>query len=273
MPKIFKQEHVNKTSGTVRIPDAVFEIPVYDAEEAAKITDRPVVTKEMYRQIVESVRSDMYGTLDKKKLIINKQCDDMLNKARAEADEIVNNARIMAERITDAAKSDADSIKLDAYDIGKREGIEENAELLNDLSDKILSSLNQIKADEEEYFEKYEAGLRSLALEMTEKIICQKMEDDDLFMYNVIKSAVKSLRDVSWVRAEVSDQLSGYIDSLENELSSSGHRVELVIRENVPKDTCVLNHSDGVVIATLSEQLHNLREFVQKFDKDESNEN
>ncbi|MGN0620654.1 MAG: hypothetical protein ACI4I9_02200 [Porcipelethomonas sp.] len=273
MRKIFKQEHVNKTSGTVIIPDAVFEIPVFDSAEEAGVTDRPIVTREMYNQIEETVRAEIYGKLDAEKLEVQKQCDEMLSKAQADADEIIRNARTKADQITDSARSEADNIKLEAYNTGKRQGLEEKSEMLAELSKNISDSLTEIKSDENEYFEKYAVELKHLAVEMAEKIICQRIEDDDLFMYNIVKSAVKSLRDVPWVKVEIAGRLLGYIDSLEEELSYGGHRVEFIVRENVPNDICVLNHSNGVVIATLSEQLKNLKEFIQNIDKGGNDEN
>ena len=109
-------------------------------------------------------------------------------------------------------------------------------------------------------------------MDICEKLICQKVESDDMVMYGVIKDAVRYVRDTKWVKAEVSKELSGYLDSLEKELKQAGQNVEFIFAEGVPKDTCILNTSNGMVVATLSQQIKNMREFLNSLDKVEQDE-
>ena len=92
------------------------------------------------------------------------------------------------------------------------------SELIENLSQYLSQSIEQLKRDEYEYFEEYAVQLKYIAVEIAEKIIYQKISDDDMTMYKLVKNAVRSVRDVPWVKAEVSEQLSGYADSLEKEL-------------------------------------------------------
>ena len=91
-------------------------------------------------------------------------------------------------------------------------------------------------------------------------------------MYGVVKDAVRYARDAKWVKTEVSAELAGYVDSLEQELHLSGQNIDFIFSEGISKDTCILNTSDGLIDASVTEQLKNLREFINTLDKGDSDE-
>lgn len=269
MRKIFKSEELRKDNRIVQIPDIEFEIHNEDSDDKAQ---EQVVTQELYDKVLADVRNEYSGEIGRKKLIAKQECSRMLHNARKEAEKIVSDAQNEKESIINEAKALSEQIKAEAYEEGRKSGLTEKSDLLENLSHHISQSIEEIKSEENQYFETYSKELRRLAIEISEKVIFQKIEEDDMLMYNIIKGAVKSVRDAKWIKANVSAQLSGYIDSLEKELSDSGMNVEFVLSENSPKDTCVLNTSNGVVVATLSEQLANLKDFIGKMDKGDGNE-
>ena len=128
-------------------------------------------------------------------------------------------------------RAESEQLKTNAYGEGLRKGISEKSELIENLSQYLSQSIEQLKRDEYEYFEEYAVQLKYIAVEIAEKIIYQKISDDDMTMYKLVKNAVRSVRDVPWVKAEVSEQLSGYADSLEKELCEGGQNVEISINE------------------------------------------
>lgn len=265
MRKVFKPENIIKNDRIVRIPDIEFkQEPVKSEEENGEPT---ILTEEVYENIKEQMREELAGELGKKKLSAAHDRDVMLNKAKRESQKLIDDANISRRQILDEANSAAELIKKNAYEEGLKKGIADKTEMLENLAHYISHSIEQLKHDETEYFEEYEKQLKYTAMEMTEKIIHQKIQDDDMTMYNLLKNAIKSVRDASWIKAEVSQKLSGYADDLEKELSDIGINAEITINEEAPDDTCVLNTSDGYVVATVSQQLENLREFIGRQDK------
>lgn len=265
MRKVFKPSNIIKSDRVVRIPDIEFKQELVTAEEE---TGEPtILTEEVYENIKDQMREELAGELGKKKLSAAHERDVMLNKARKEAQQMVDDANVSRRQILDEANSAAELIKKNAYEEGLKKGIADKTELLENLAHYISHSIEQMKHDETEYFEEYEKQLKYVASEMAEKIIYQKIQDDDMTMYTLLKNAIKTVRDASWIKAEVSEKLSGYADSLEQELSDIGINAEITINENVPDDTCVLNTSDGYVVATVSQQLENLKEFISRQDK------
>lgn len=266
MRKVFKPENIFKSDRAVKIPDVEF-IPEPIKTDGEETEEKQVLTEEVYEEIKTKMRDELAGELGRKKLSAAHERDVMMNKAKKEAQKILDDANVSRRQILDDASASAETIKQNAYNEGLKKGIADKSELLENLAHYISHSIEQMKKDEEEYFKEYEKQLKYVALEMAEKIIYQKIQEDEMTMYTLVKNAVKTVRGADWIKVETSQKLSGYADSLEKELADSGIEIELSINETVPEDTCVINTSEGVVIATISEQLSNMKEYISRQDK------
>lgn len=249
-------------------PAATAEKP----KKAPKKPAEPVVTEELKAEITAKLKKDLIGELSRKKIRAQRECDKLLMEAKNEAEAIMAAAKQQKEQLLYDAQTQASKLKEDAYNEGLKKGFEEKKQLLDNLAIYISNSIEEIKKERNSFFTDYEKELKNLAVDICEKVICQKVESDDMVMYGVIKDAVRYVRDTKWVKAEVAKELEGYLMSLEAELKQSGQNVEFIFAEGVPKDTCILNTSNGMVVATLSEQIKNLREFMASLDKVEQDE-
>ncbi len=274
MRKIFKPDDIRRDKKIVKIPDIEFEIetPEEDSETNEEVQKeesqtQPALTQELREQIAAEIREELVGELGRKKLNAQKECNMLLRDAKNEAGVIIAQANAEKERILSEANAKAQQTAAAAYEEGSYKGFKEKTALLDNLALYISHSIEEIKREKNQFFAEYAKELKHLSIEICEKVISQKIEDDDMIMYGVIKNAVRYARDTKWIKADVSSQLSGYIDSLEKELQESGQNVEFILSESVPRDTCILNTSDGVIVATLSEQLKNLRDFLNTIDK------
>lgn len=279
MRKIIKPEDIRRDKKVVKIPDVEFEVEVFDEnpeasdENLAEASKETVVTQELREQITGEIRDELAGELGRRKIKAQKECDMLIRDAKNEAGVIVAQANSEKERILNEARIQAQQITAEAYEEGAKNGFKEKTALLDNLALYISHSIEEIKKEKNQFFKEYAKELKHLSVEICEKVISQKVEEDDMIMYGVIKNAIRYARDTKWIKADVSSQLSGYIDSLEKELHDSGQNVEFILSESVPKDTCILNTSDGLVVATLSEQIKNLREFINTIDKGDTDEN
>lgn len=279
MRKIFKPEDIRRDKKVVKIPDIEFEIEMPDEaletdeeNQSGEANEQTVLTQELREQIAAEIREELAGELGRKKINVQKECTMLLRDAKKDAEVIIAQANAEKERILSEANAKAQQTASEAYSEGSYKGFKEKTALLDNLALYISHSIEEIKREKNQFFEEYAKELKHLSIDICEKIISQKIEDDDMIMYGVIKDAVRYARNTTWIKADVSSKLSGYIDSLEKELQESGQNVEFILSENVPKDTCILNTSDGVIVATLSEQIKNLREFINTIDKGGSDE-
>ncbi|MBQ3566545.1 MAG: hypothetical protein IJA12_05135, partial [Oscillospiraceae bacterium] len=281
--RIFKPEFIRSDKRVVKIPDIEFEPeplpqePESDEENAEgeavpEEVKPPVLTEELREQIAAEIREELAGELGRKKIAAQKECSVILRDAKNEAEVILAQANAERERIMAEASVTAQQLRTDAYNEGAKSGFEDKKTLLENLALYISHSIEEIKKERNQFFEEYAKQLKYLSVDICEKIISHKIEEDDMVMYGVIKDALRYVRDTKWVKAEVSAELSGYVDSLEKELQAQGQNVEFIFSQNIPKDTCILNTSNGLVDATISEQLKNLREFIDSLDKGDSDE-
>lgn len=262
MRKVFKPDKIIKNNKIVRIPDVEFKPEPKDSD------GEPVIlTDEVYREIEEKMRDKLAGELGRQKLSAAHERDLILSKAKSEAQHIIDDAKVSRRHILEEADSSAVDIKSKAYQDGLKKGIEDKTEQLESLAGYISQNIEQLKNAQDEYFREYEKQIKYIAVEIAEKIIYQKIQEDDMAMYSLVKNAVKSVRDSSWIKAEVSEKLNGYADSLEKELADFGIKAEISVSADVPDDTCVLNTSEGIVVATVSQQLENLKEFISRQDR------
>ncbi len=241
-------------------------------EQAPVPTIQTVLTEELREELKEEIRQELLGELGRKKISAQKEISIMQRDAKMESEAIIAQAHAEKEQMLSDASEKASQILSEAYQEGIKKGFEEKKTLLDNLAIYISNSIEEIKRERNEFFEAYAKELKVLAIDICEKIISHKIDEDDMIMYGVIKDAVRYVRDTKWVKAEVSRELSGYVDSLEAELKTSGQNVEFIFSDGIPKDSVIMNTSNGLVVATVSEQIKNLREFIVMLDKGDSDE-
>lgn len=247
------------------IPDVVFEPePIPLTDENGEPT---VLTEELYQRIKNELRAELTEEIGKKKLSAVHECDMLIAKAKKDAKKLMDDALVNRKGIIDEANLSARQIKKEAYDEGLKKGITEKSKLLEELAALISQGMEQLKRDEDAYFEEYAIQLKHIAAQIAENVIYYKIQDDDMIMYNLVKNAIRSVRDASWIKVEVSKKLLGYADSLEKELMDSGIKAEITINDNAPDDSCVLNTSDGFIVASVSQQMENLKDYINRQEK------
>ncbi len=270
MHRIFKSENVIKIEEAVKIPDCVISIPTKSLPEP-KNEDNT----EKYDHILEQMKKDneKYLQAEREKLLIEK--DAILKQAEMEASAIKENAKKEYDECINQAHKKSDEICKNAYDDGFRKGIEAKADELNSYMSKLENLLEELKSSQEEYFNIYSKELKSLAIDIAEKIVCQKLDEDDKMIFSMVKSAIKSIRDAKWIKVEISDKLKNIASTLENSLSEGrpSQNIEVELRRDAPKGTCVVHTAEGVIVASVLTQIENIREYFSKYkDSDEEYE-
>ena len=183
MHRVFKPGEIRRGIGSVKIPDIEFEIEESseDDENDAKKKEQ-ALTEELYKKITEEVKNEYAGEIGRKKIIAQQKCDVMLRDAKNESEKIISDAKAESERIINDANSMSEKIKQDAYNEGRNAGLSEKSELLEHLAHYISQSVEEIKSEHEKFCEEYSNELKHLAVSICEKIIAQKIEEDDLLM-------------------------------------------------------------------------------------------
>lgn len=134
-------------------------------------------------------------------------------------------------------------------------------ECLNDVD----KSLQKMSSDLNSCLQKYFDELKFLAIDIAEKMILEKISEDDLILKKLVLQSVVDAKSAAWQKIELSDQLVSLIDSLKAELSKAEYGENATLKP-VPaaKDVCRIVTKDGITDATISVQADNLRAMFEE---------
>ncbi|MDO5560085.1 MAG: FliH/SctL family protein [Oscillospiraceae bacterium] len=237
MGRIIKKQEISKSDQPVIIPDYT------QHPDSAK-------TAQMSCQTDTYIQSPDAGQLLED---ASRQCGLMISQAEKKTEEIYKKA----------------------YNTGYQEGTAARNDILCRGLNSIEKTLAQIKKEQEEYFDIYAKELRGLAVDVAEKLVCKKLDDDDKMLFSLVQRAIRSIRDAQWIKVEVSDKLRESAAQLEKELSDAkeDQRVEVELRRDADKGTCVIHTAEGVIVASVLTQLQNIRKYFNEFtDEDDEYE-
>ena len=114
--------------------------------------------------------NDNSGEIGRRRLKAAHERDVIIHNARLEAQKILSEAEEEKSRILEEARAESEQLKTNAYGEGLRKGISEKSELIENLSQYLSQSIEQLKRDEYEYFEEYAVQLKYIAVEIAEKM-------------------------------------------------------------------------------------------------------
>lgn len=294
MRRIFRSDEFCFCDEPVEAPDISFGTPEpVPAEEVAPTPDPPkeaagqpesasvpvvpavdliALESELREQLTEeltvSIRAQLEEELTHKQQQQEAEFAAQAQQAKDEADAIRAAAREESEWLVADAQAQADSIRQAAHDAGYAEGVEQKMEEVSRCFADIAAEIEQIKQDQLGFQEDYARELRELALEICEKLLCTKLDRDDSLLLGLVRRAVKPIREAGWIKIDVSDKLGDYAAVLEKMIAQTrpSQKIEVEMRRDAPKGTCVIQTADGVVVASVLTQLANIRAYLEEFE-------
>lgn len=279
MSRIFRSEEVIKIAEAVKIPDCVVRSEPHSLPESTLIADdtefedETVLSDENMDEYdsEEEPVSEMYES-ELEKLQIEREA--IIKQAQTEAAQIIAEARAESQQMIDDAAEQARTVMASAMEDGYREGVQAKQEEIENCMLEINKYLSELKINQEDFFDDYASELKFMALEIAEKIVAQKLECDERIIIPLVRSAVKTLREVNWIKVEVSDKLRDVAAELETVLSEakSSQSIEVELRRDADPGTCVVHTAEGVIVASVLTQIENIREYFGQYNK-ESEEN
>lgn len=282
MSRIFKAEDVVRMAEAVKIPDCV--IRVLPDKVTQPVLDEIFDSTEETSEIISSDEPDSLdeaSVINEDTISVEEQRDRIfiereaiIKQAELEAEKILEKAREEGNQIKNKAQSDADEITKEARKKGYNEGILEKIKEIEECIGQIDSLFKEIKSEQDSYFDECADELKFLSLEIAEKLISQKLEEDSMLILPMVKSAVKSLRDVNWIKVEVSDRLKNITSELEKALKEvkPAATIEVESRRSAPIGTCVVHTAEGVVVASVLTQIENIHKYFSEYKDSEGDE-
>ncbi len=174
------------------------------------------------------------------------------------------------EELEEIYRPEIDAIKTDAmnkayYDAlnKKKAEIEKCIKNVNDQLDLMVNM--QI-----DYFEKFSVELKYLAIEIAQKMISAKIDEDDMTLNRLVLQTVNASKSSPWLKVEISEHLVGLVDALKEELRNADEYCRMeVAPKAVPDDTVRVTGETGTIDASIATQAENLREAFRNAEEEE----
>lgn len=216
----------------------------------------------------------------------NNEYDQILDIAKKQAKDIVKNAILEAgtikESVTRDAKEQIEKIKKDAYEEGYKlgemeghsqgqksgyeEGFQKGYSEGKEESNLLIEQANDIKRgyleEKEKTLNSIEKDVVNLVSSIVEKILNQKLEDDETIV-NLVLKGLESLNSKDDIRIRVSKEDFEKVNDSKDKILSKVSLIENLkvdIDSNFKKGDCIIESSKGNVDVSIDTQIKNVEE-------------
>jgi flagellar assembly protein FliH len=202
------------------------------------------------------------------------QIEEMLIKAQGEAEQILKQSKLQAQAIKDQILLEKEAWiqeKIEISEIAKQEGFAEGFKEGKDQGyleyQESLSFAKEVvqrsKEDYEQHIESAEKTILCLGIKVAEKIIGQKLEENESFYLSIVKRALKEARDYTEIQLHVNPIHYGYILSQKEDLLAVFPKeVDIYIYpdEDLSKECCIIESANGRIEASIDSQLEEVKQ-------------
>lgn len=241
LSKVIKPFHLVSSDEVVQIPDAPLPLQEEQEEQFPESSETRLVTEEQIRQTIEK---------------------NALEKANEVSHKVLQSARQEREKILAQAQEDAKRIRTEAQQSAYQDVLNEKHQQIDECISRVNFLLEDLQKRQQSFLQQYEDGLFSIALEIAEKVVRTSIPQHEELMVPLVREAVSTVKNADWIGVEVSDQLPGLVETLKQELAA--WKSIQVSGAGLPVDGCLVNTPDGVVDASASVQLENLKILFEK---------
>ncbi len=209
-----------------------------------------------------------------------REAEEILDKARAEADAILESARTSANREAEALceqmreKGYQEGFaegRQAGYEAGQELGLEEGRAQLRAQQEQVLNDVEhffQEAANQRDMmFVRAQDQMRDLALTVAEKILRISLQSSGEIVARMVQHAVEKLKRREWVRVYISKGEVQRCVQADPELAAAltglSDHVKIVPMESDDPGACIIEMPDEIIDASASTQMDNIRELLQ----------
>jgi len=245
--KVLKSQDVNISQITLAIADT------FRRKELPEGLTQPE-TEEQETEIAE--------------MIMGNDCEAQLEEQlELKSQAIINKANQEAALIIQKAQQEAALLKNQAYELGYLQGSEYKINEIHDCIAALDEGFRSLEISLDERMNNYEKNMHLLAIEIASKILHKNLAKNDLAMLELTKHAVGLVKSSPWIEVTLSNKLHKHLKFIEKELKVIAANSEMRINfQEVPADTCIVESLEGIIDASLSTQINNLKLLYQQID-------
>lgn len=194
-------------------------------------------------------------------------------EAEAEAKAIIQKSKDEANQFRTQAGEDAkiemENARQSGYAEGKQQAIDEvNAQFDFEIG-QVKNLVNEIEVYKSDFIKKHDEVMKKTIIQIVEKIVNEKVEQDDKIFLSIYKKAVEDLSRQDWIKVSVAKKDFELATSSKDEMlsmlkGSPAFTVEVL--RDAAEGTCVIETNTGVADASVDTQLERVKETILQAD-------
>ncbi|MBQ6006209.1 MAG: flagellar assembly protein FliH [Selenomonadaceae bacterium] len=248
---------------------------IEEIEQKLKQTDETL--HEAHKEKAQSTQ------LKKQAEEIKQQAEDFKKQSEKQSQEILDKATAEAEKIVEETKQEAEEllekVQKEGYDAGYKDGKEQGikdgkekiedelAEIVRQANDKAQKTIRDAKEQTAEYFIRAEDDIVKVVMMAIEKILPQHFLDVPQVILPVVREAIKHVRDQKEVKVHVDPDSYDLVlmarAEFQSMLTDGTAIIEVISDEALKPGDCVIETPNGGVDARLSTQLGLMKNAVE----------
>ena len=143
------------------------------------------------------------------------------------------------------------------------------AELRECVTD-VQQAMDELVRAQQRFMADYTDELKYMAVDIAEKMISEKIAEDDTILTRMVMQSVAVVKNADWVNVEVSERLVGLIDQINKELDKPEYEGKAHVFPIAGTDgVCRVVTNEGAVVSSIEVQANNLRRAFRELDQQE----
>lgn len=268
--------------------EAELEVKPYDINEALILGD--VVPpdriseslEESLEPIDEPIEPDQEFLEIKTKELLEQakqQAEEILEQARNEAKKIIENSDQQAQKIIDEKVEQALVVAsekgfAEGYEKGQNEGFIAAENAVNEgmiqealtFRGELELAIQEFDLRKNEILDDHLNELTDLAINVAEKIIKISLKSSKDVVAKMIVAAAEDCRNKQWAKVYISHEDKAIAMNLEKDLVDALNQisanVKVIVMEDEPSGTCIIESPDQIVDASVGTQMDNVRQIA-----------
>lgn len=264
------------------------EVKPYDINEALILGD--VVPPDRIEDLGESSESTEQPTIEPEAEVLGIKASELLEKANQQAEEILEKARNEAKKIIEESEQEAQKIIderveqvltaaskkgfNEGFEKGQNEGFIEAENAVNEgmiqeamaFRGELELSIQEFNSKKNEILDNHINELTDLAINVAEKVIKISLKSSKDVVTKMIVAAAEDCRNKQWAKVYISHEDKAIAMNLEKDLIDALNQisanVKVVVMEDEPSGTCIIESPDQIVDASVGTQLDSIRQIV-----------
>lgn len=231
---------------------------VNDTAETEETSDSS--NEEEYRKKYELISKEKKQILEHARIQAKQTASKILEDAYAQRDKIVNTAETEAARLKQLAKEE-----------GFSEGMKDSEVFLRDSLTGLNEEFARLKREEQAAFERLNEDVIQIAFNMAEKILKKELERDEMALLSLVKSVLKEEADKNNITVHLSSKAYRLAEELKKHLNTAreqGKNAVKIKKDDIGYSDLKIETEDGIVDASISVQLENLKKFISEYRED-----